>query len=116
MSTPIGQIYADAAYALSLEGAAVYEFGPTDRTAWNALVVISPTLLLNIGNQVLAESLRRLTTPSWNGEFLVWISRTGTGPVVLVKMAAEGVADSEATTLEREFLDAEDASGKGEAL
>jgi hypothetical protein len=112
MSTYIGQVYADSAYFIALEGFVAYEYGSTRNTAWNALVTISPTLLLNLGNEVLAESLRRLTLPGWTG--LVWVTRTGDGPAVLVKMAAEGSPD--AIELERLFLAQMDESLEGETL
>ena len=112
MSTPIGQVYADAARFLAIEGFAYYEFGPSEHAPWNALITVSPVLLLNAGNEVLAESLRRLTLPGWSG--LVWVSRTGNGPTVLVKMAAEGTPD--AIELERLFLARMDESLEGETL
>jgi hypothetical protein len=112
MTTPIGQVYIDSAHFLAIEGFAAYEFGPTKHTPWNALVTVSPSVLLNLGNEVLAESLRRLTLPGWAG--LVWITRTGNGPVVRVKMATEGSAD--AIELERLFLAQMDESLEGETL
>jgi hypothetical protein len=112
MSTPIGQVYTDSAYFLAIEGFAAYEFGPSNQADWNALVTVSPTLLLNLGNTVLAENLRHLTLPGWAG--LVWLRLTSENQRVLVKMATEGSAD--AIELERLFLAQMDESLEGETL
>ncbi len=49
---------AEAAYVIAGNGFAVDECGSVDEWGWHALVVVSPVLLLNVGEADLAERVR----------------------------------------------------------
>jgi hypothetical protein len=82
-------VLAEAAYAIAGHGFAEDEIGDLsepNRGPWQALVIVSAVLLLNVGETELAERLRASDDIDGESEFFVWVIEHDNGSVEMDTM------------------------------
>lgn len=101
-------ILAEAAYAICGHGFSEDEFGSVEHgMGWNAVAVVSTTVLLNVGEGGLAKQFDH----EYGSEtFLVWIREDSQGFVCLVWHATDNGLTSGSDLLNRAFDAARDAA------
>lgn len=96
-------IEAECAHAIVGHGFAESEFGTVeDPGGWNGLVTVSAVLLLNVGEEELAQkfALEYLTKPARAQEIVVWLTEDDQGFVSLRGVACSDEADWICNTFE----------------
>lgn len=77
---------AEAAYAVAGHGFTEDEFGTVDDIGWNAVVVVSPTILLNLGETEIRDAYENL---HGNDDLLVWVREDSQGFVSVVEYGSD---------------------------
>lgn len=107
-------ILAEAAYAICNHGFAEDEFGSVEYgTGWNALAVVSPVLLRNVGE---TENADKLEDEYGTESFLVWIREDSQGFVTLVEHGTDNGLTSGTDKINREFDEARDRNESEELV
>lgn len=78
---------AEAAYAVCNHGFAEEEFGTVQDIGWNALVDVTPTVLLNLGETDLFRKVQDQNMP-FSG-YLVWVREDSQGNVSVVEFGSD---------------------------
>lgn len=94
---------AEAAHAIAGHGFAEAEFGSVQEGGWNALVVVSPTILLNLGENEVRDTLLDFMPNMPVAGYLVWIREDSRGFVTEVEYASDEGLRSGTDLLNRAF-------------
>ena len=96
-------VLAEAAYSIANHGFAEDEFGTVeDAAGWNGIVVVSPTILLNLDEKNIRDRYENLYG---NDDLLVWVREDSQGFVTVVEYGSDSGLRS-GTDLVNEAFDA----------
>lgn len=77
---------AEAAYAIANHGFSVDDFGTVQDIGWNAIVTVSSTVLMNLGENEIRE---KFDAHYGDETFLVWVREGVAGSVTVVESGTD---------------------------